>query len=518
MAALSKKSCLIFTNVINLTYIRLFIYLIQNLQNMKKFTFLLVFFVIAFTVNSQNSINLQNKMDHNHQKYLKFAEMIKYIDKQSSSKSSQLKSAQATLKLDSVVSWSLDLPTDKWYYDTKEEYYYNSALQNNSWLTKEWDPISKKMEITGKFELEFNNKGLVTTMLLYDMDEDTEELMQSSKFMFYYNAGGLQDSVIMYSAETTGEPLVLAMKQVYYYNDAKQLSYINVWMPDDEGEGLVHAQTITNTYNESGKIKNTTTKISFLGTLMDFSIINYEYFGSGNLKSKAYLMLSYSTGTMENVDRYTYEYLSTSKVEIYFKGEGQNWVEKDKTVSNINSVGDVSVDTYYEMQNGNWKETEKDEYSYGSVNFSDITLPYFFSNSFNFLFMGGMGGIEDIGNINFNKQVLGSDNYEMIAGVWKKTGKTTIYYSSGTSTNIKEIDNALFAAYPNPATESISFSWNGNYESLTLVLYQVTGARVLEQITSSGKSVSISDLKNGVYLYKLMDGQQSVKTGKLIKK
>jgi hypothetical protein len=131
--------------------------------------------------------------------------------------------------------------------------------------------------------------------------------------------------------------------------------------------------------------------------------------------------------------------------------------------------------------------------------------------------VGGMGDLEDTGDISFNKQIIGSVSIENINGEWKETGKTTIYYSGGTSTDIKEIENALFDVYPNPATESVSFRWKENYENLTLVLYQVTGARVMEQITSSGKSVSISDLKNGVYFYKLMDGQKSVKTGKLIK-
>jgi hypothetical protein len=105
----------------------------------------------------------------------------------------------------------------------------------------------------------------------------------------------------------------------------------------------------------------------------------------------------------------------------------------------------------------------------------------------------------------------------MMNGEWKYNGRSTLYYSPGTSTNINETDNANFAVYPNPATESVSFRWKGNYENLTLVLYQVTGSRVLEQTTTSGKSVSISNLENGVYLFKLIDGQQSVKTGKLIK-
>ena len=107
--------------------------------------------------------------------------------------------------------------------------------------------------------------------------------------------------------------------------------------------------------------------------------------------------------------------------------------------------------------------------------------------------------------------------YDMLNGAWKETGRTTIYYSGGTPTNISETDNAVLSAYPNPFTESVSFKWKSDIGELTLEIYQISGAKVLEQKTLSGNPVSLSKLESGVYLYKLVDGKQTLNTGKLIK-
>jgi hypothetical protein len=116
------------------------------------------------------------------------------------------------------------------------------------------------------------------------------------------------------------------------------------------------------------------------------------------------------------------------------------------------------------------------------------------------------------------KIITSTNEYEMIDGSWKNTDKTAFYYSGGTSTNINEIENSVVSVYPNPASESINFSWKGNHEALSLQIYQITGAKVIEQTVYSGRPVSISHLEDGVYLYKLLNGQQNVKTGKMIKR
>ncbi|HSO85274.1 MAG TPA: T9SS type A sorting domain-containing protein, partial [Draconibacterium sp.] len=71
---------------------------------------------------------------------------------------------------------------------------------------------------------------------------------------------------------------------------------------------------------------------------------------------------------------------------------------------------------------------------------------------------------------------------------------------------------------PNPASESVKFSWKGNNDALSLEIYQITGTKVIDQIVFSNRAVSIAHLENGVYLYKLLNGQQNLKTGKLIKR
>ncbi len=483
---------------------------------MKKFTFLLAFFVIAFTANSQYSKNLQNKMEQNHEKYLKFSEMIRCVEMQSSSNQLLLKSTAATLKLDSIVEWTLNFGTDKWVYDYKDEYFYNSASQNTSWINKIWDTLSGKWDVEGKTELEYN-KDLVTSMLLYDTDEESGELIPSGKFMIFYNSEGIQDSALLYFPEDDGGPLGLNMKQVRHYNNAKQLVKTDVWVVDDEGEEgtLALMQNIVNTYSESGKIKSSTTNMILEGQETPFSKIEYNYDGSDNLSSKINSTLDFFTFSLAYTDRYTYQYNGSGKVksEIKSKWEGGAWVEKDKIESEFNAAGDVSVDTNSEKDGANWKVIDKDEFIYSSINFSDIVIPYFFT-SFDLVFMVNMEGIEEI---NFTKQITGIKTSDMINGVWKETDKTTIYYSGGTPTNISETDDSFFAAYPNPATESVSFKWKGNFEELTLEMYQITGAKVLEQNTLSGKSVSLSKLERGVYFFKLMDGKEIVHSGKLIK-
>ncbi len=481
---------------------------------MKKFTFLLAFFVIALMANSQISKNLQDKIEQEHEKYLKFSEMIKNLDVQSSSNQLLLKSTAATLKLDSIVSWSLNLETDTWNYDYKDEYFYNSSLKNTSWQNKEWNLESENWDLTGKTKLEFNNEGLVSSMLLYDWDAETGELFESGKFMIYYNSAGIQDSALMYFAETMGSPMVLTMKQVRHYNAAKQLIKTDILIADEETGGMVLSQNIVNTY-ESGKIKSSTTNIVAEGEEMAFSKIDYNYDGSGNLTSKVNSAFDFFTLSMVKTNRNTYEYNASGKVkvEISSNWEGGDWIEQDKTESEFNAAGDVSVDIYSEKNGASWNIIDKDEYLYSSNSFSGIVVPYFF-NSFDLVFMVDMESVEQI---NFNKQITGVNSYDMINGEWKNTGKSTVYYSEGTSTKIDETQTSLFTVYPNPAAESVSFKWNGNFEELTLEMYQITGAKVLEQTTLSGKSVSLSNLEGGVYFYKLMDGKEIVHSGKLIK-
>ena len=349
---------------------------------------------------------------------------------------------------------------------------------------------------------------MVNSLLYYSRNDDYTLLTPESKMLIFYNVAGLQDSVLTY-ASIDGSTWKLDAKQIHHYNSSKQLIKTEIWAFDEDLVELVLGMNIVYTYTETGKIKSSTTNFLSDGDEMPFSKVDYNYDGAGRLTSMVSSILSFETFMMENSYRYTYQYNSSGRVivETNSSWENGNWIDNDKTESEYNAEGDVAVETNSIWNGAAWLLDEKDEYQYSSQNFSDVIFPNFYM----------LSAMIDAVELTFNKLIIGTKTYDMIDGNWKNTGKSTLYFSSGTSTNISELNNSLFAVYPNPAAESVSFSWKGNYENLTLELYQVTGARVKEQITSSGKSVSISNLENGVYLFKLMDGQQSMKTGKLIK-
>ncbi len=475
---------------------------------MKKFTFLLAFFVIAFTANSKISKNLQDKMVQMHEKNLKFSEMVKYAEKQINSKNAVLKNAAAVQKLDSIVEQTLNTETQVWHKDTKDEYFYDSEIKNTAWKSSEWNPESGMWFISSQTDLGFDNQDMVNSLIFYNRDTEADPLIQYSKMLIYYNPDGLQDSVIMYS-KIENDIWDLASKQIHHYNSSKQLIKTDIWAFDEDAGELISMQSVIYTYTESGKIESASTMFNMEGEEILYAKVEYNYDGSGNLTSEVTSAFSFFTFELENSSRYTYQYISPGKVSvtIYSNWVEGTWLDDDKTETQYNAAGDVSFEIYSTWNGAEWVQDEKDEYLYGSANFSDVIYP-------NFYMLFGM--IEEV-ELMFNKIITGMNYYEMIDGSWVYNGKSTFYYSSGTSTKIEETKNALFSVYPNPAAESVNFKWNGNFEKLTLEMYQITGAKVLEQTALSGKTVSLSKLEDGVYFYKLMNGKETVHSGKLIK-
>ena len=475
---------------------------------MRKFTFLFAFFVIALTANSKISKDLQNKMAQIHEKNLKFSEMVKYAEKHFNSKNVVLKNATAVQKLDSIVEQALNAETQVWNNDSKDEYFYDSEIKNTAWKSSEWNTEAGMWAVWSQTEIGFDNQDMVNSLIFYNRATEADPLVQYSKMLVYYNPDGLLDSVKTYS-KIENETWDLGSKQIYHYNASKQLIKTDFWAFDEDAGELISMQNVVYTYTGSGKIESASTMYNFDGEEILYTKIQYNYDGSGNLTSEVTTMLNFFLFEMENSSRITYQYVSTGKVSetTTSKWEGGAWVNEEKTETQYNTAGDVSVEIYSLWNGAEWIEDEKDEYMYGSTDFADVIYPNFYM----------LFGMVDEVELMFNKIITGMKYYEMIDGSWVHNGKSTFYYSSGTSTKIDETKNATFSVYPNPAAESVNFKWNGSFEKLTLEMYQITGAKVLEQTAFSGKSVSLSKLENGVYFYKLINGKETVHSGKLIK-
>jgi len=481
---------------------------------MKKFTFILTLFLLVLFAGAQNKNDLQNKLQRAHEKNSKITQrtafLLKQIERKSLNQESFLKSAAATQKLDSTVNRILNTETQAWQNDYKDEFNYDSELKNTFWLEKEWNLSTKTWDVSFKTELGYDNQDRVNSMLMYSRDSLTQPITPISKFLIFYHSDGTQDSTLSYSTETAGASWLLYTKDINHYNASKQLIKTEMWMLDEDLGVLTLSVNVVYTYTASGKIKSSSTSYVIEGDEMLWSKIEYNYDGSGKLTSIENSMLNFMTSALEKTSRSTYQYNASGDVsnEIYSTWNGTSWVDVNKTEYQYNAAGDVSVEIYSTWNGTLWVEEDKDEYTYSTTNFSDVVFPSFIN----------LFGLDETTDFSYNKVITGVNSFEMLDGSWKNTGKTFFYYSDGTSTNITEFANTLFTVYPNPTSEQVNFSWKGNYESLSLEMYQITGAKVMEQIIYSGKPVSISILENGVYFFKLLNGKQMVHTGKMIKR
>ncbi|HSM48927.1 MAG TPA: T9SS type A sorting domain-containing protein [Draconibacterium sp.] len=478
---------------------------------MKNFTFLIIVILISFSLNAQNKNDLHRKIGEFNEKYNHYNQKItRFVNSVNFYESVQvLKSAAATQKLDSTVNRVFNDESQSWQNDYKDEFVYDSELKNTAWLGKVWNSDTKAWELDYKTEFGFNNNDQINSMLVYDRDSANKAVEATSKTQFYYNSGGQHDSILTYYTENAGLNWELMMKQVHHYNASKQLVKTDLWGFDEDEEELILSSNTVYTYYAHGKIKSSATSFVFEGDEFPTSKTDYTYDGSNRLITEENSILNFMNLNMEKSSQYSYQYNASGQLvtEIYSKWDGASWINDDREQYQYNAAGDLNVEIYSDWDGAAWIEQEKYETIYGTTNFADVVFP-------TFIYLYDIDAVEFV----TNKIVTSTNEYEMIDGSWKNTDKTAFYYSGGTSTNINEIENSVVSVYPNPASESINFSWKGNHEALSLQIYQITGAKVIEQTVYSGRPVSISHLEDGVYLYKLLNGQQNVKTGKMIKR
>jgi hypothetical protein len=118
----------------------------------------------------------------------------------------------------------------------------------------------------------------------------------------------------------------------------------------------------------------------------------------------------------------------------------------------------------------------------------------------------------------FNKVITEIKTYDNVDGTYLHTETSTFYYSDVTSSSIETVEENLISFYPNPANETVTLSWKNSYETLNLEIYQISGTRVKEMQAVSGKPISLAGLQSGVYVFKLKNNSETLRTGKLVKK
>ncbi len=117
--------------------------------------------------------------------------------------------------------------------------------------------------------------------------------------------------------------------------------------------------------------------------------------------------------------------------------------------------------------------------------------------------------------------VTATVNYSVTTGyswlliAWASTTRSTSYYSAMT-TGIGDMKTDLhITAYPNPASEYITFS--GINGEATVELINMSGSKVLEQKLTDDGILPVSNLSKGLYIYKVTSNGLT-RTGRVILK
>jgi hypothetical protein len=86
-------------------------------------------------------------------------------------------------------------------------------------------------------------------------------------------------------------------------------------------------------------------------------------------------------------------------------------------------------------------------------------------------------------------------------------------------TSVQELFSDKVSVYPNPTTGLLNITLTGALgQHTTIELYDAIGKLVVKQsLTDELNSINISDLTNGIYLFKILSNTTAVKIGKLVK-
>ena len=150
-----------------------------------------------------------------------------------------------------------------------------------------------------------------------------------------------------------------------------------------------------------------------------------------------------------------------------------------------------------------------DEYSY------DLSIPFLaisFPDEWIFRHLSNLVQYDQ-----FQHAMMQNVYAEIINGQLETSQKFTFYYSLKTTTAHTEKADKKIIVFPNPSTDFVEFEIDNISRSTMVELYDMQGLKVISKLLPPNNQISLSHLKTGIYVCKLIQGNE-VTQGKIIKK
>ena len=400
-------------------------------------------------------------------------------------------------RLDYEVRKFWDETTNQLVNDAKTEYTFDdkgflNQEMHSHWEDSQWNvgwKVEYSNDTNGNLIQQINSyywENQWEPELKQEYTYDTNEnLIQHIEYLWRPSTNQWDN---MWKTEFTYDTMGNLIQEIYYMRSSNQ------WVNEEKSEYTYDTngnliQDIDYNWSASQWINNRKTEYTYDTNEILIQDIDYNWSSSQWINNRK---TEYSYDSNWNL----------TQILDYLWG-GSQWYNNIKTENTYETNNNLTQNIRYRWNGSQWINEFKADYTYNNLySFSDLILPYFYSNT--------------IFNIIFNHMLTNSirHNWDSSINEWVITNNFDFYYSEYIL-SVSEIIEDQLKIYPNPTSNILTIK-SDIIPIDKVEIYSVLGKKIKE-IKLDFNNIYTEDLSKGIYLLKIFSEKGTV-VKKLIKK
>jgi len=368
---------------------------------------------------------------------------------------------------------------NQWRNSYKEEYTYNSYNNLTNTVSTLWDTISMQWVSYSRYDYSYDTNMNRSVRLYWVWDND--QWSNNEKTTYIYDTSGNMVLYTNYNWNNSTSTWLQSYKGEYTY-DVLNRPILTILSGSETGDQWTNSRKIDYTYSY------TCSQDSLILP------INHEYYYD------SFIDITAASFTMHLWDLNANDWYISYTKDKYFSGITFLSVSTDSIIFTLpessSQTFDIKSSTDWTiMSDQNWLSLSNGEDQ------GETTIT-------------GSGNATITIILTANPSTMSRTAIVTISGIGVKSQVIAVTQEGVPTNNTDRREEVIFI-YPNPSKEFIVFDLTNISESSIVELFDIQGKKVLEQMLSENKQISVSSLPKGLYLYKLYN-RDIIYIGKLI--
>ena len=372
-------------------------------------------------------------------------------------------------------------------------------------LSTVWDAGSGQFIPGIKYENIRDQNGNRTSYTKYQWDTDSSKYLLSEKGDLTYDADGNRTSFTKYQWEQTTSEWILSYKEEFSFDaNGNRTSFTSLFWDMDSSKWMGNYK-LEHTF-DAGDNNTLTVRYEWDGITSLWIPVSkqesaFDDNGYVTLQSESIWSADSGMWIMQGKYERTYDENGFNTLSVSYGWDDMldQIVAWKRWESIPDSYGNTqtSIISVWDIGKNDWVERDKTEYSFDyTYTRQDLMTPLY-------------GAYKITRRIDYM-----FENDELKSGEWKIINDFTYHYSD-LAVNVADISLVELSLYPNPATDYIQVEGDEFSGDTRIMMYNVSGKMVLNQVLDNGGRIPVSHLSEGIYVIRLVQGDK-VKTGKVM--